>query len=150
MRYTNTPATVLNAWVSPETKRTVYLPTVLRDVKWQGTRASKITVSGLAPGDAVTTLTTVIIWPARLDAGGKAYLPPKAFARLSAAEAARHWTLSDAEDRMVKGAVDGLGVVERLQDVTSLYDDVIKIVAVTENDFGPASMRHWYVTGTGA
>lgn len=151
MKYTNTPATVFNAWKDPETGRTVYRPTVLRDVKWQGTRASGLTRTGISPGDAVASLTTVLIWPSRLaSAQGRQYVEPKAYDRLGPAEVGRYWTLSDAEDRLARGAIAGPAVVETIQDITSVYDDVIKIGAVTDNRFGPPGMRHWYVAGSGA
>lgn len=150
MRYTNTPATVYNAWKDPVTNRTVYRPTVLRDVKWQGTRASRLTATGIAPGDAVGTLTTVIIWPSRLvDTQGRRYIEPKDYARLGPDDVDDYWTLSDDGDRLVRGAVNDLAVIEKIQDVVAHCDSVVKVSSVMDNRFGPARLQHWYVAGAG-
>ena len=118
-----------------------YHSVVLNGVFIDRSKRAGIDRSGLSDGDNVT-----LYIPMGIDTG-KMYLAPKAYRAATGKD--NYWTLSEggetsgAECYFVKGEAEAMPYEEACE----LYDDVYRISAVDELDYGSEAMRHWEVTG---
>lgn len=138
-------ATLFNQYKNLETNAVEFRRTLLSGerrpgkpaVHWENNKATNVIASGLTTADAVN----VMIWFS-VDAEGKTYLPPKAYAALPPEALDQHWTLAP-QDRLVKGDVPDAPI----NDIVALYDDVTTITSVDTMDYGSPAMQHWEVSG---
>lgn len=85
--------------------------------------------------------------PLSVSAGGKTYITPEEYARLSNDERAAHYTFSVKDDFFVLGERKELADVPmETADVKEIYD-VHAITAVEFLDFGSPTLHHWEVSG---
>lgn len=142
-RKTNTEATIFNKYKNPVTKLVDWRRTILRNVHWEDSKAVNVITSGLSTADSVT----VFIWDG-VDAEGKEYIKPKAFASLPPDMAGRYWTITQGSDRMIKGVVYDDIPPLTIEALVAKYDDCITVKSVDRMDYGIRSMYHWEVSGS--
>lgn len=139
---TNASATIYNYYKRPDSK-IEYRPTVLSAVHWENNKAVNVIASGLTTADAVN----LMIW-FDVDAQERKYLKPKEYARLSPDEAYGHWTITQGQDRIVKGTIENAAVLDNVKSIVDTYDDVITVKSADTVDYGPRSAHHWEVSGS--
>lgn len=145
--FTNTSATLFNYHDNPETGKEEYHVTHFRDVYWENTTVSTVTLTGAAPSAAVVSQTQVFIWP-DVDADGKTYVSPRVYARMIPAEARMHWTVRDGQDYLAKGIVDAPETVDSPQKTSVGASELMRVQAATTCDYGP--FPHWEIAGVNA
>jgi hypothetical protein len=140
MRLCDDVITVYNSYTDPLTRYKVYLPTVLRGVSWFGSLQVTVGNDGLLSASQYS-----IRIPSDADSEGKQYVSPKEFAAIPNDQMPNYWTLSEG-DSIVHGAVNDTGTDAKPGALEAKYDEVINIVAVTDNR-RVTNAPHWKVVG---
>lgn len=110
-------------------------------VHWEDNKAVNVITSGLASADAVT----VMIWFS-VEAEGKTYLPPSEYAALPPTGVDGYWTLTQGQDRLLKGKGPEIDADKTISAVAQ-RDGCITITSVDTMDYGHPRMHHWEVSG---
>lgn len=139
MKLCNDTITVFNARLDPDTGVDVYYPTVISGVSWYLHTVTNIDNAG---GLRAANQFTVRV-PVDADFSGKSYATPAAFA--AAADPSQLFTLK-AGDTLVHGVVEGAALGMRPAELHKLYDEVVTVLAVTDNRRAPRG-KHWKVVG---
>ena len=139
MRLCDETVTVFNAGVDPATGDGVWRGTVLRGASWRRSDACAVDAArgGLTAADR-----SVCRIPADVDAGGKRYADPLAYA--AAADPEGLWTLAGG-DVLVRGEVPGGGWTPAL--LAKARGEVMTVLSVTDNRRAPRA-PHIKVIGT--
>lgn len=139
--------TVFNGRTDKETRRTKYIPTVIRGVSYQESKGSTVTNSGVWSNDVQYKFRI----PLNAETGGRSYLPEREYAQLDDEQAAEHWTIRKS-DIVVMGEYTGESVV-LFEDVLQQYAkehglDQIKVTEYADNTSGgSAYLKHWRIGG---
>ena len=136
-----TEATIYNQYRNPQTRIVQWWPTILRYVHWEAGKGANITTSGLASADGL-----FVMIPFAVDAGGKTYLPPSQYAALPPEQVSGHWTMTEGNDRIVKGAAENTATLTDIKAIVAA-DHCYTVTTVDIMDFGRKHMRHWEVYG---
>lgn len=130
--------TVYNLTEDQDTFEKVYNITVLRGVLVDTVQAAGSNKSGLLNGDQV-----VLYIPFSVDAGGKRFLPEKAYEAID--DKAAYWTLRVGKDFFAKGEAVGPGW--SFDQANAKHGDVYRVATLGTKDFGSPAMRHWEAGG---
>lgn len=140
---TNADITIYNSYYDKTSGMNKYQKTYLRGVNFQTSNTIKNDrVRGFISDNTIS-----IYVPFEVDAGGKKYIKPKAFNRLSDDERKLYFTFN-ATDKIVRDIIDFEITGEDGHNIAYLdnnYDDVYTITNVTINDNGSLDMQHWRV-----
>ena len=131
--------TVFNAGVDAETGDGVWRGTVLRGVSWHRSDASAVDA---ARGGLVSASRCVCRIPEGVDADGRTYVDPLAYAR--AEDPGELWTLAGG-DVIVRGEVRGEGWTPAL--LMKAWPERMCVLSVTDNRRAPRA-PHFRVVGT--
>lgn len=142
--------TIYNARLDAETRRSKYIPTVIRGVSYVEAKGATVNGNGVW-SDAVQ-------YKIRVPAGaevqdGRTYLPGLEYAKLDDEAARRHWTIQK-KDLMVLGAVtEPAGSPAVFEDTLDNYarEHSLNLIHVTEyaDDTmgGSRYTKHWRIGG---
>lgn len=137
---TNTPMTLYNRYIDPETRSEAYQRTALSAVQWENSKAANVRATG---GTMAANQATIFI-PKALGAN---YLLPKAWALAIVDEEYEDdkWTLQPG-DFVVKGTVaEEITSEFSISALQAKYDNVLAITSVDTMDYGSLSLQHWEV-----
>ncbi len=140
--------TVFNGRTDKETRRKIFIPTVIRNVSYTGAKGATVTNNGVWSDD-VQCKVRVPLSAAVQD--GRSYMPCLKYAKLGDEEAAEHWTIRK-EDLLIRGIYSG-GKTVLYEDELAAYAkeqgiDLIKITEYADDtDGGSPYTRHWRIGG---
>lgn len=133
---TNSTATLYNHYTNPDTERTAYKRTVIKNVNWQEYQKTSVTEKGLLSANQIN-----VFIPFNADFEGREYIGPKEFKRMSEEDKDKYFTF-DNDDYIVKGEIDENLTVDTLK---KKYDNVVTIISVLICDNGSPSIRHFEI-----
>ena len=140
--------TVFNGRVDKETRRKIYIPTVIRGVSYVEGKGSKVADNGVWSDDVQYKIRVPLIAVVQ---DNREYMRDLNYAKLDNEEAAKYWTIQKG-DLVVRGEYAG--------DSSLLYEDELTayakeqgldLIHVTEyandTDGGSLYSRHWRIGG---
>ena len=140
--------TVFNGRLEKETRRKIYIPTVIRGVSYVEGKGSKVANNGVWSDDVQykirVPLTAVI-------QDGREYVSDLNYARLNDEEATKHWTIQKG-DMIARGEYDGKNFLLHEDELTAYAKEQgLDLIHVTEyaDDTSGGSLytRHWRIGG---
>ncbi|WP_338631523.1 DUF6751 family protein [Clostridium baratii] len=135
--------TLFNKVINPETDRAEYFRTYIYNADWQGELITNVNDKGFISADKITCF---IPFSSSTE-GGKKYVEPRVFNRMTVSERERVFTFNK-NDIIVKGMIDFEITNENGHRVKDLFNDYIEsgiIVSIIPHDYGSESMRHWEI-----
>jgi len=135
--------TLFNKVFNRETEKTEYFRTYIYNVDWQGELITNVNDKGFIGADKITCY---IPFTGNAE-GGKRYVKPREFNRMSNSERERAFTFNK-NDIIVKGMVDFDITNESGHKSKDLFNDYIEsgtIVSIIPHDYGSENMRHWEI-----
>lgn len=133
---TNCTATLYNHYINPDTERTTYKRTVIKNVNWQECQKTAVTEKGLLSANQIN-----IFIPFNADFEGKEYIGPHEYGKLSEEDKNKYFTF-DNDDYIVKGEIDESLTVDTLK---KKCDNVATIISVLICDNCSNNMKHYEV-----
>lgn len=133
--FKNSDITIYNKYYDAENDIEKYQRTVIKDVDWQEKRNANVSDKGLNLDNSILIFIDIN------SVGGKQYIGPKQFVRLSSEERVNYFTFS-LGDKIVKGEIDFelTGIrPNSIADLQSNYDDVVTILGIS------SFSSHWEV-----
>lgn len=140
--------TVFNSRTDKETRRKVYIPTVIKGVSYVEGKGSKVADNGVWSDDVQYKIRVPLIAVVQ---DNREYMRDLNYAKLNNEEAAKYWTIQKG-DLVVRGEYAG--------DSSALYEDELTayakengldLIHVTEyaddTDGGSLYSRHWRIGG---
>lgn len=140
MNLCNETITVINQRYDASEQLTVYQKAVINGASWYGSLKSTVDSSGLKAANQYT-----VRIPTDADFGGKAYINPIAFYKLTDEAAAVAFTLANG-DLIVRGAVTEADAAITPKLIHDNYAEVLTILAVNDNR-RTQHAPHWKVVG---
>lgn len=140
--------TVFNGRLDKETRRKIYIPTVIRGVSYVEAKGATVTNNGVWSDDVQYKIRVPL---AAAVQDGRKYMRDLSYAKLGNEEAVRYWTIQK-EDMIVRGEYAG----ERstmYEDELSAYakEQGLNLIRITEyadnTDGGSLYTRHWRIGG---
>lgn len=139
--------TVFNGRMDKETRRTKYIPTLIRGVSYVEAKGATVTNNGVW-SDIVQYKIRVPLIAVVQD--GRQYIPALKYTQLDDDGAVNHWTINKG-DLAIKG--EYIGDVPLYQDALTAYakEHGLDLIHVTEyaddTDGGSLYTRHWRIGG---
>lgn len=140
--------TIFNGRLNKETRRKVYVPTVIRGVSYAEAKGSTITNNGVWSSDVQYKIRIPLI--AAVD-GQREFLPELSYAKLNDTKALKYWTISKG-DFIFSGEYSGEKPLLFEDELTGYAKeqgkDLIRITEYADNTLGGSLyMRHWRIGG---
>lgn len=132
----NTHVTIINEYKNRKTNKVEYHKTYLYNVYLEERKGA---VSERVSANNADGMFLMI--PFAVYAGGKTFLPPKAFAEKPPPDVLNYWTLQGTKTRVIKGIVD--------KDISDFLDadKYDYSYTVTIADIFDVGFKHWEVKG---
>ncbi len=140
--------TVFNARTDKESRRKIYVPTVIRGVSYTEAKGTTVTNNGVWSGDVQYKIRI----PLNAEIQDKrSYLDCKQYEKLDSEGVWEYWTIAKA-DLVIReaytGAPSGLYEDELTAYVQERGIDLIRITEYADNTFGGSIyLRHWRIGG---
>lgn len=140
--------TVFNGRTEKETRRKIFIPTVIRDVSYVEGKGSTVSNNGVWSEDVQYKIR--IPWASEIQ-DNRAYMPDLRYARLDNKEAVRYWTIQKG-DLVIRGEYPGENSM-LYEDELAAYakeqgTDLIRITEYADNTSGESLyLRHWRIGG---
>lgn len=146
---TNTQAvTVFNGRTDRETRRKVFIPTVIRNVSYAEGKGSTVADNGVWSDDIQYKIRVPVTSEIQDD---RMYIPDLNYAKLEKEEAAGYWTIQKG-DMVIRGEYNGENAL-LYEDELAAYAkaqglDLIRITEYADNTSGGSLyLRHWRIGG---
>lgn len=147
--YTNVDAvTIFNGHTEKETRRKLYIPTVIRGVSYAEAKGATVANNGVWSSDVQYKIRIPLAAEIQ---DGRTYVPDLGYAGLGNEEALEHWTIRK-EDLAILGEYTG-GKSMLYEDELTAYAKgqglcLIHITEYADNTFGgSAYTKHWRIGG---
>lgn len=143
---TETSITLYNQYITKDGKKP-YIKTIIDRATWHGETVETVSTGVETKGTLLVADTVNIRIPIyNNNFGGKSYIEPKAWIKLSDADRLKYFTIQ-LNDRVVKGICDY--EYSELNPITNLdkLDNVISVLTKKINNFGSNFMQHYRVVG---
>ncbi|OOM17218.1 hypothetical protein CLSAB_19380 [Clostridium saccharobutylicum] len=143
---TETTITLYNQYITKDGKKP-YAKAVIERATWHGETVETISTTETSKGSLFVADTVNIRIPIyNNNFGGKSYIEPKAWIKLSDADRPKYFTIQ-LNDRVVKGIC--AYEYSELNPITNLdkLDNVATILSKKVNNFGSNFMQHYRIVG---
>lgn len=140
--------TVFNGRLDKETKRTKYIPTLIRGVSYVEAKGTTVTNNGVWSDDVQYKIRVPLIAVVQ---DGRQYIPALKYTQLDGNGAVNHWTINKG-DLVIKGEYAGDNLL-LCEDEISAYAkeqglDLIRVTEYADNTSGGSLYtRHWRIGG---
>lgn len=138
----NKDITLFNSHLDKETRREIYIPTVIAGVSFYYVKSSS------GQGFSEENIDYKIRIPITADIqNGRTYLPEENYKILPDDEARKYWTIQKSSVIVPEPIIDDSGIYE-LGTIKSSYTDVISVVEYADNTVrGTDAVKHWRIGG---
>ncbi len=137
--------TVYNYHFDSETRKEVWLRSVVKGVQWSHNKSEVSTSNNVQTETKVESITVDF----QLSYGNKPYLAPTEYAKLTEEDAAAYWTLNakSGQDIMILGESDKeIGEDYRISDLQNDYQYAVTVTSVSDNRNRPR-LKHIKAVG---
>lgn len=140
--------TVFNGRADKETRRKIYIPTVIRGVSYVEGKGSRVADNGVWSDDVQYKIRVPLI---AVIQDNREYMRDLNYAKLDNEEAAKHWTIQKG-DLVVRGGYVGDNSLLYEDELTAYAKeqglDLIHVTEYADNtDGGTMYSRHWRIGG---
>lgn len=140
--------TVFNGRADKETRRKIYIPTVIRGVSYVEGKGSRVADNGVWSDDVQYKIRVPLI---AVIQDNREYMRDLNYAKLDNEEAAKHWTIQKG-DLVVRGGYVGDNSLLYEDELTAYAKeqglDLIHVTEYADNtDGGTLYSRHWRIGG---
>mgnify|MGYP007121848661 FL=1 len=140
--------TVFNGRTDKETRRKIYIPTVIRGVSYVEGKGSRVADNGVWSDDVQYKIRVPLI---AVIQDNREYMRDLNYAKLDNEEAAKHWTIQKG-DLVVRGGYVGDNSLLYEDELTAYAKeqglDLIHVTEYADNtDGGTLYSRHWRIGG---
>ena len=140
--------TVFNGRADKETRRKIYIPTVIRGVSYVEGKGSRVADNGVWSDDVQYKIRVPLI---AVIQDKREYMRDLNYAKLDNEEAAKHWTIQKG-DLVVRGGYVGDNSLLYEDELTAYAKeqglDLIHVTEYADNtDGGTMYSRHWRIGG---
>lgn len=140
--------TVFNGRTDKETKRKIYIPTVIRGVSYVEAKGATVTNNGVWSDNVQYKIRVPLTAEVQDD---RAYLPCQDYGKLNNEEAAGYWTISK-EDLIVRGEYAGEKMLLFEDELTAYAKeqglDLIHVTEYADDTMGGSFYtKHWRIGG---